>query len=166
VCQSHTGRLTGFWFLLNRPKGWILMNEWIIPYKVWFYHKDDHTCCDLLGSITVYSGLITYFVLGQFHSLFPSQFSRECELVLWFQVPVPSCIVKDNGRLLPSPSSSVSLFYLSFCNMFLKTVRNKICIRSIYPFISRIFLSSSTRCNFFCGTISQIGPKPHYFWGL
>jgi hypothetical protein len=29
VCQSHTGRLTGFWFLLNRPKGWILMNEWI-----------------------------------------------------------------------------------------------------------------------------------------
>jgi len=21
VCQSHTGRLTGFWFLLNRPKG-------------------------------------------------------------------------------------------------------------------------------------------------
>ena len=29
MCQSHTGRLTGFWFLLNRPKGWILMNEWI-----------------------------------------------------------------------------------------------------------------------------------------
>jgi hypothetical protein len=21
VCQSHTGRLTGLWFLLNRPKG-------------------------------------------------------------------------------------------------------------------------------------------------
>jgi len=21
VCQSHTGHLTGFWFLLNRPKG-------------------------------------------------------------------------------------------------------------------------------------------------
>jgi len=20
-CQSHTGRLTGLWFLLNRPKG-------------------------------------------------------------------------------------------------------------------------------------------------
>jgi hypothetical protein len=29
VCQSHTGRLTGLWFLLNRPKGWILMNEWM-----------------------------------------------------------------------------------------------------------------------------------------
>jgi hypothetical protein len=29
VCQSHTGRLTGFWFLPNRPKGWTLMNEWI-----------------------------------------------------------------------------------------------------------------------------------------
>jgi hypothetical protein len=28
ACQSHTGRLTGFWFLLKRPKGWILMNEW------------------------------------------------------------------------------------------------------------------------------------------
>jgi len=24
ACQSHTGRLTGLWFLLNRPKGWIL----------------------------------------------------------------------------------------------------------------------------------------------
>jgi len=29
VCQSHTGRLTGFWFLPNLPKGWILMNEWL-----------------------------------------------------------------------------------------------------------------------------------------
>jgi hypothetical protein len=29
VGQRHTGRLTGFWFLLDRPKGWILMNEWI-----------------------------------------------------------------------------------------------------------------------------------------
>jgi hypothetical protein len=28
VGQHHTGRLTGFWFLLNRVKGWILMNEW------------------------------------------------------------------------------------------------------------------------------------------
>jgi hypothetical protein len=27
VGQRHTGRLTGFWFLLDRPKGWILMNE-------------------------------------------------------------------------------------------------------------------------------------------
>ena len=28
MCQSHTGRLTGFRFLLkNPPKGWILMNE-------------------------------------------------------------------------------------------------------------------------------------------
>ena len=27
MCQSHTGHLTGFWFLLNRPKGWILMYE-------------------------------------------------------------------------------------------------------------------------------------------
>jgi hypothetical protein len=39
VCQSHTGRLTGYWFLLKRPKGWILMNEWIMerftgPYSV------------------------------------------------------------------------------------------------------------------------------------
>jgi hypothetical protein len=38
VCQSHTGRLNGFWFLLNQPKGWILMNqglntnEWIYIY--------------------------------------------------------------------------------------------------------------------------------------
>jgi hypothetical protein len=32
VCQRHTGRLTGFWFLLNRPKGWILMNEWMNEY--------------------------------------------------------------------------------------------------------------------------------------
>ena len=30
MCQSHTGRLTGFWFLLNRLKGWILMNEYDI----------------------------------------------------------------------------------------------------------------------------------------
>jgi hypothetical protein len=29
VGQRHTGRLTGFWFLLDRPKGWILMNEWM-----------------------------------------------------------------------------------------------------------------------------------------
>jgi hypothetical protein len=28
--QHHTGSLTGFWFLLNRPKGWILMNEYVI----------------------------------------------------------------------------------------------------------------------------------------
>ena len=33
MCQSHTGRPTGFWFLLNRPKGWILMNE----YQSWTY---------------------------------------------------------------------------------------------------------------------------------
>jgi hypothetical protein len=25
ACQSHTGRLTGLWFLPNRPKGWILI---------------------------------------------------------------------------------------------------------------------------------------------
>jgi hypothetical protein len=40
VCQSHTGRLTGLWFLLNRPKGWILMNEWMNIYPVtwhWSY---------------------------------------------------------------------------------------------------------------------------------
>jgi len=36
VCQSHTGRLTGFWFLLNRPKGWILMNEY--PTRCNFTH--------------------------------------------------------------------------------------------------------------------------------
>jgi hypothetical protein len=34
VCQSRTGRLTGYWFLLNRPKGWILMNEWIPLHRV------------------------------------------------------------------------------------------------------------------------------------
>jgi hypothetical protein len=33
VCQSHTGRLTGFWFLLNRPKGWILMNG-LLKYPI------------------------------------------------------------------------------------------------------------------------------------
>jgi hypothetical protein len=36
VCQSHTGRLTGFWFLLNWPKGWILMNEWILDKNFMF----------------------------------------------------------------------------------------------------------------------------------
>jgi len=33
ACQSHTGRLTGLWFLLNRPKGWILelINKLSLP---------------------------------------------------------------------------------------------------------------------------------------
>jgi len=35
VCQSHTGRLTGFWFLLNRPNSWILMNERMIHQSVY-----------------------------------------------------------------------------------------------------------------------------------
>ena len=35
MCQSHTGRLNVFWFLLNRPKGWILMNEYI--YTIYIY---------------------------------------------------------------------------------------------------------------------------------
>ena len=37
MCQSHTGRLTGFWFLLNRPKGWILMNEFNVILLLQFY---------------------------------------------------------------------------------------------------------------------------------
>jgi len=34
VCQSHTGHLTELWFLPNRPKGWILMNEWTLFYCI------------------------------------------------------------------------------------------------------------------------------------
>jgi len=36
VCQSHTGRLTEFWFLPNRPKSWILMNEWMNELQKWY----------------------------------------------------------------------------------------------------------------------------------
>jgi hypothetical protein len=30
VCQSHISRLTGLWFLPYQPKGWILMNEYVV----------------------------------------------------------------------------------------------------------------------------------------
>ena len=42
MCQSHTGRLTGFWFLLNRPKGWILMNE-LYCYVLYIAHLTSRT---------------------------------------------------------------------------------------------------------------------------
>ena len=105
-----------------------------ILYRVWFYHKDAHTCCGLLGSKTVYSGSNTYFVLGQLRSLLPSHFSIECELVLSFQVPVPSLIVKVNEQLLTSPSSSLCLFYLSFLYIrYVSTPINLLYLGCFFP---------------------------------
>jgi hypothetical protein len=52
VCQSHTGRLTAFWFLINRPKGWIIMNEWMLfrHIQTWLSWQGKPLSCS--GEIT------------------------------------------------------------------------------------------------------------------
>jgi hypothetical protein len=50
VCQSHTGRLTGLWFLLNRPKGCIL--TFIIRSFLRFsYMQNSSPYCIILHNI-------------------------------------------------------------------------------------------------------------------
>ena len=34
VCQSHTGHMTGLWFLPTRPLRLILMNEWMSDMRI------------------------------------------------------------------------------------------------------------------------------------
>ena len=73
MCQSHTGRLTGFWFLLNWPKGWILM-KWIYIYiYIYIYNTLLRKVCTHVCKTNVLT------------KLGPLSFMKHDDTLVWLQ---------------------------------------------------------------------------------
>ena len=136
--------------------------------------------CHQKGHMSVFS-FIAYFVLWPVHTLFQSEFSTECDLVLPLSVSSIFGFLQVIQQLLMSSSSSSSNFYPSFYRSF-NNIQKAVSVQDVTNPVSlllfivcKIFLYFLTQSNtsYFTQLVPQIfsillqyhfSVLPKYFW--